>query len=534
VASLFEYLQDVLLSVFVRDPQALERRRQLRSLQHKIQRAHPQYYRRASGQLLPAFGVAVAQLSAVLGPLREILDKTLSHPDSRLAQRYADYMLVSRLPEPLQGAYSLLGFSALKQRVLSAPEPAAELAAAEGEVQRLLDHLKGPELQDFERDYPATQRLVSLCQHDLSRLLALFGPRAGAEADEAAGYQPASGGEALPELLDLYFVLAGLQLSPGVERNLDSLLQRLTHGAAEEARSRLQRIFQKLRGLLEEKLQPGTLLLLVRLMQKDPHYVPQSMRDEAPAIEGFRNRWLMGFQRARDHIQWLLREHEVAEDLKGLFGEAELLEIEGYQEAVDQALQQHELIGFAHIRPLRSMKSYALMNFERGGLREIVKRLIVEGKFENRIFQNMLTNTFFGCEGVADRIREFEQTLQSDGPQSARRLPRYLELLAQDKPVMSILSAVLEGIQSTSAKLVEEGTNLFSNLCVVLLEVLNDAKQKNPALISNIKSLGGRRSQEQLARLAGGYNTLLLFTRIMRNFTHVRQADASTAAPATY
>ena len=72
---------------------------------------------------------------------------------------------------------------------------------------------------------------------------------------------------------------------------------------------------------------------------------------------------------------------------------------------------------------------------------------------------------------------------------------------------------------SNHGKLVEDGASLFHNLSVVLLEILNDAKQKNPAQISNIKSLGGRKSQEHLTRLADAQNYLGLFTRIMGAFT---------------
>lgn len=528
MAGIFDHLQDVFLTLFLRDPQAVEKRRQLRSLYNKARQARPPYFRRSAAALLPALAETVDQLMGLLRPLREIFDRTVSQEDPKLAQRYVDFTLIDRLPERLKATYDLLGFGALKQRVLSAPDPAAELAAAEAEVAQLLSHLADPGLQSFERDYSCLQRLVSLCRHDLSRLLSQFRPRS---QGQEAPYQPAAGEEALPELLDLYFVLSGVELSAGVQRCIASLLERLTRERAEEAQKRLQGVFQQLRVLLDERLQPGTLLVLIRLIQRDPHSVPQTMRDEGAVLEGFRNRWSIGFQRSRDHVRWLLKEQEVAGDLKTLFGEAELLPIEGYHEYVDQKLQQHDLEGFVHIRPLRIIKSYVLMHFERG-LREPVKRLIVEGKFENRIFQNMLTNTFFGCEAVAERIREFEQSLQADGPQSARRLPKYLELLSQGKPVLGIVGAVLEDVEKASGKLVEDGASLFHNLSVVLLEILNDAKQKNPAQISNIKSLGGRRSQEHLARLASGYNHLLLFTRIMQSFTTAGQKDYATAGQA--
>jgi len=57
------------------------------------------------------------------------------------------------------------------------------------------------------------------------------------------------------------------------------------------------------------------------------------------------------------------------------------------------------------------------------------------------------------------------------------------------------------------------------------LEILNDAKLKTPVQVNNIKSLSGRKSQEYLARLSYGYNNLFLFTKIMKNFTMIKQLN---------
>jgi len=95
VAGFFEYLQDIIIALFIRNPQELERRRALRSLYDEVRKVRPLYYRRSNRQVLPNFGVSVLNLALVLRPLREVFEKTVSNPDHKLAQRYKDYLVKS-------------------------------------------------------------------------------------------------------------------------------------------------------------------------------------------------------------------------------------------------------------------------------------------------------------------------------------------------------------------------------------------------------------------------------------------------------
>jgi hypothetical protein len=451
VANFFEYLQDIIVALFIRDPQEAERRRALRALYDEVKKIRPLYYRRSSLQVLPNFGSSILSLALVLRPLREVFEKTVSNPDHKLAQRYRDYMVTARLPEKHQNLYSSFSYASLKERVLKSSDPESELLKSSNELEELLRGLSTSEFRGL-------------------------------------------------------------------------LLERLSRDRSEEAKDRLKKVLLRLQKLLQESLRTDTILSLLRLIQKDPHFVPASVQEESSFLETFKNRLQISYQRSKERIQGQLRELAVVEDLKQLFPNGQPEEIEGYREDVDQALQDRDFDGFPQIRPLRILKSYIRAHFDRE-LKEALKRIIVEGKFDNKIFQNMFTNTYFQCEGMAGKIIQFEEELQGSGTQSMKKLPKYIELLDQGKPVHNMVTTVLEAIEKDSRKLVDEGANCFYNLCVILLEILNDAKLKTPVQVNNIKSLSGRKSQEYLARLSYGYNNLFLFTKIMKNFTMIKQLN---------
>ncbi|MBN2551571.1 MAG: hypothetical protein JXB06_02325 [Spirochaetales bacterium] len=501
----------------------MEKRRRLRALREDLKKVRPLYYRSSTGQILPGFASSILNLALVLRPLRDVFEKTVDNPDSKLAQRYRDYLVTARLPENLQDLHASFSYTALKKRVSDSSDPEGELQKIDGEIDQLLAGLATREFHGFDIAYTAMNRLISLSQHNFMPMMRLFDPALKSlDSVDPAALRHASGEELFQELLDFYFVLAGFDYSDSVEKNIGLLLERLSRDRAEEAKARLKKVLLRLQKLLSEQLGSRTILILLRLIQKDPFFVPQSIQEESSFLEAYKNRLQINYQRSRERIQQQMRELSVREDLERLFPAGQPEQIEGYREDIDQALQERDFDSFLHIRPLRILKNYIRVHFFRE-LRDPLKRLIVEGKFENRIFQNMFTNTYFQCESMDSRIIQFEEQLQGSGTQSIKKLPKYIELLDQGKPVHNMVTTVLDSIEKESKKIVEEGANSFYNLCVILLEVLNDARLKTPLQVSNIKALSGRKSQEYLSRVSYGYNNLFLFSKIMKNFTTIKQ-----------
>lgn len=462
-------------------------------------------------------------MAQVLRPLREVFEKTIDNPDPKLAQRYKDYLVTARLPEKLQVLYSSFSYSSMKKRVFDSVDPEEELGKIGEEIEQLLQGLNTAEFHGFDSAYTVMNRLTNLCQHNFLPMLRFFDPALKSlDSADPAILQPVSGEEMLQELLDFYFILAGFDYSESIERNIGLLLERLSRERSEEARARLKKVLLRLQNLMSESLGSQTILILLRLIQKDPQFVPQSIQEESSLIETYKNRLQINYQRSKERIQQQLRELAVAEDLKRLFPNGQPEQIEGYREDIDQALQERDFDSFLHIRALRIIKNYLHYHFNKE-LKEPLKRLIVEGKFTNKVFENMLTRPFYQCTELESKIIQFEEQLQGEGTQSIKKLSKYIELLDQGKPVHNMVATVLETIDKESRYLVEEGANSFYNLFVNVLDILNDAKLKNPVKVTNIKFLTGGKQQDFLNRVSYGHNNLYLFTKIIKNFTTIKQ-----------
>jgi len=528
---MLEYLQDLFFLLFSRNPQEADKRRALRKLTDRLRQMQPPVYRRSGGLLLPAFGYNILQLSYLLAPLGELFQKTLYCEDARLAERFRQHLAIARLPEAMARRLPEFNLQAMRQRALASASPIKELDKLDQEFEQTLEAFSAPQFYSFDLDFMALDRLASLCRHDLGALFKLFEPGFNpAQKGRKPNFQPVPAKKALKELLDLYFILAGIHLSEGVEANLFALLDRLERERAGAARERVRTVMSRLGKLLERELSPELLATLIRVIQEDPDSSPRVVSEELACLQAIKTDLSAGFRKDQERLQREINENTIGGDLKTLFGGADPLEVPGYTEALSAQLGARGYDNFARVKPLAILKSFILAHFERS-LRDPLKRLLVEGTFASKMVDLRFNNTFYACEGLGARLRQLEESLQS-GSLATDKLVKFLQMHDQGKPVAPLVAKTLETIEQEVRKLVEEGCAYFYNLNLLVSDLLEDAKQKAPALITNFKEIAGRPNKEFLAGLAASHLNLQLFIKIMRNFTEIRENPAAAGSRA--
>jgi hypothetical protein len=529
MASFFEYLQELFLTLFSPNPEEAEKRRSLRALHDRLRQMQPPCYRRSGNMLLPALGFSFLQLAYLLAPLAELFAKTIENEDTRLAERYREFLAVARLPEAQARLLPQFSLEAIRQKALTAASPMKELERIQKEFDQLMSAFSGPEFYSFDLDYTATERLAALARHNFTRLLSLFEPGFDLrQKQRKPQFQPVPGEKALKELLDVYFILAGIELSETVERNLFALLDRLEREHSEAGKERVHTIFGRLQKLVTLELAPEVLLTLIRVLRQDPKFTPETVKEEVAFLHTAQERLSFAFQHDQERVLWEINENAIGGDLKTLFSGAELLEVGGYMQALAQELADRDYQSFHRVKPLRILKSFLYSHFQKE-LKEPLKKLLIEGSFANRVFENMLTNASYNCEGLLARIERFEEELKS-GQAATDKIRNFLRLHDQGKPVLPLVAKAVETIEQEARKLVDEGSASLYNLSVILDEALQDARQKIPALIINVRSIAGRTNKEYLLNLGSALGELQLFIRIMRNFSEIRQNPAAAVS----
>jgi len=370
----------------------------------------------------------------------------------------------------------------------------------------------------FDEAMTATLRLASLCAFDFHLFLRRFDPRFDpARADYAPAFAEIPGEEALNELLDLYFVIARLQISDGVTRNVRFLASRLHSDESYDADG-ITRAVGRVREALPLAV-PGPLLLdLIRVVREDAAYAPKAEQGTEEHLAAFKRKVTEQYERDRERMAREAGRAALDADVRALFEGVDLLQLRGYSDDDSTLLLRRGIDGFDLVFPLRVLKSFALARYE-NRLMDSVKQLLVEGAFRDRRFQESLSEAALACESVSARAEEFESAFADGGPFSSSVIHRSLDATQRGKSAVGAeLYRIIRGANKQARTVLEEGSGAYYRLAILLKEVLGDYKLRAPEKVVNIRVIGGDNNGAFVASLAHGYADIRRLIQIVKQF----------------
>jgi hypothetical protein len=524
-------IKDWFAGFLARDPEEARRKAEIRRLQAELADIRPPYYRPKQNLVLPGFAHAAYRFYALLRPLAELARSTVAHSDVRVSQRYFDYLIDCRLPASEQDRKRFFAYEGMMERVQASLRPGEELEAIQREFQVFLDSLDSLGSRAVNADLFEVERFIDMCRHDYERIVGLFDPSANLDDPR---YKPdfaaVPGEQILPELVDFYYLTEAFSFSPPLKANVLRLLEKRQPDSFDEAKKgKIDKLFSQLGKELSERLDKEILLSLMRVIKDDPFFSPSTPRERKDFLDAYRKRLVTQFEKDRERILREQHENAIAVDIRSLFGDAEILEVEGYDEEHDSLLRRESPNGLAWIKPIRILKTFIALGFE-PQLKESIKRILVEGYFDNKGFQNNLANILYQCERSGGRILEFEEQLRGTGRVSLVAMKRYIEEMRRGKDIGTFLNRLVDSVNDKAREIVEDETGLFSMLGEALADLVSDFKRSAPDLITNIRALGGGRNREIQAQIQTGRERIMILVKIMRNFTYVKTPIAGGIA----
>jgi hypothetical protein len=504
---------------------------ELKRIYSGIAHIKPPYYRFKNNLVMTGFAQDLYLFCQTLKPLMDLADRTLSHPDLRVSRRYFDYLVDLELPADERARKDSFVYEGMKVRLENAVKDEEEQAAIARDFQRFLKSVDALIDGRLNFDLYEVERFIEVCRHDWERMLGFFDP--GASLDDARyrpDFQACAGEQVLPELIDAYYLLAGFSFSEALHAKTMRVFERHAPATAASQAGKISKLFSTLNKILSYRLSSDNLLALIRLSKRDALHQPDIKRERIDYVDQYRKRLVTQYERDRERLLRERHENAVSMDIRDLFGGAEVLALDGYNEENDSYLRRESPNGFTHVKPMSILKSFVKGVFE-AQIKEAVKKILVEGYFDNKNFQNSLANILYQCDRTAARVEAFEEGLKGNNRVSIIAVKRYVEEMRHGKDIMPFLSKIVDEINYRAKEICEDETGLFQMLAEVLGELLSDYKKSSPDLVTNIRSLGGGRNKELLASLTEGRRRTEIFVRIMRNFAFIKMPDISKVPP---
>ncbi|MBU0927656.1 MAG: DUF5312 domain-containing protein [Spirochaetes bacterium] len=504
---------------------------ELKRVYSVISHIKPPYYRFKNNLVMVGFAQDLYLFCQALKPLMDLADRTLAHPDLRVSRRYFDYLVDLELPPEDIAKKESFVYDGMKARIENAVKDDDEQEAIGREFQRFLKSVDALADGRLNLDLYEVERFIEICRHDWERLLGFFDP--GASLDDAKyrpDFQPCAGEQVLPELIDAYYLLVGFSFSDALQAKTMRVFERHAPATAASQAGKISKLFSTLNKILSFRLSSDNLLALIRLSKRDPVHEPDIRRERNDYVEQYRKRLVTQYERDRDRLLRERHENAVSMDIRDLFGGTDVLPLEGYSEEIDSYLRRESPNGFTHVKPMGILKTFVKGVFETQ-IKETVKKILVEGYFDNKNFQNSLANILYQCDRTEARIESFEAGLKGGGRVSITAVRRYVEEMRHGKDIMPFLTKIVDEINYKAREICEDETGLFQMLSEILGELLSDYKKSSPDLVTNIRSLAGLRNKELLGTLAEGRRKTAMFVRVMQNFAFVKAPSAVPSAP---
>ncbi|MCX7023225.1 MAG: DUF5312 family protein [Spirochaetes bacterium] len=508
------------------------RKAEIRKLQKRLEQLKPPYYRIRGSLVLPGFAQAVYSFALALRPLVELVHKTVANADLRVSQKYYDYLIDCNLPPEEQDRKKYFSYDDLRGRVERAIRTDEEFDAISAEFKRFADLLSSlNSASGINGELVEMDRFIEICKYDWERVLGFFDP--GINMDDSRrkpDFQPSEGGQLLAELMDVYYLLADFSFDPPLGGNVLRILERhSSNSAGEDQRRKIDKIFAALNKVLAYRLDREILLSLIRILKDDPLYEPVVTRERRDFVDLYRKRLSVRFDQDRERVRRELHENAIASDIVGLFGDMEILQADSYDEETDAFLRKETPYGFTHVKPLRILKTFVFSIFE-PKLKEPIKKILVEGYFDDKVFQNNLANILFQCERTVPRIVDFEDQFSGTGRMTASALRRYVEELRHGKDVLQILQRLVDGTNERVRDICEDEAGLYKMLSDAIADLVKDYRRSSPDLVTNIRSMGGARNKEIMGQVIEGKRLMDLLVHVMKNFMDVNPPGEAPVA----
>jgi hypothetical protein len=495
---------------------------ELKHLYAPIAYFKPAYYRLSSEQVLPGFAQDLLLFCQALKPLMDLADRTLAHPDMRISRRYFDFLLEGGLPPADLERKASFVYDGMKTRVENAILAEDEHDAINRDFQHFLGGIEDLGKSGLNVELIEAQRFVEICRHDWERVIGLFDPSASLEDPKyRPDFQPCDGESLLPELLDIHYLCSGFIFSDMLMRKIMKVYDRYAPAAAAGNTARIEKAFSTLNKIRQFRLSDETLMILIRLIKRNPAFKPDLKREQVNFIDQYKRQLVSQFERDRERLLRERHETLVAKDIKDLFQGIEISPVEAYNDDNDAFLRRETPHGFTHIKPLGILKTFVIGVFD-ARIKDNVKKILVEGYFDNKAFQNNLANILYQCDRTVGRITAFEDGLRSTGRFSMSGVRRYVEEMRHGKDIMPFLVKLVDEINAKARSICEDETGLFEMLGTTIGDILADYRKSSPDLVTNIRTMGGSRNKEYLATLAEHRRLIDVFVRVMRNFSYVR------------
>lgn len=517
-------IKDLFESIFLSSSPEYQKKQQLKSYVLELKKLHPPLYR-SEKILLPAFGSLLYQIYHFLQPVKAILDKTVNSPDIRAAEKYQALffeIILSQEQTKQHRSFTFQERNLVLSKCKNYQETEQKLQTQIQDFKNFMRVFTTPTFKKREEELIKLFFLSDLCDFDYASFLNRFSNnlQLNAEIPTAIAqdsFEEVFGGDVIKNLLDFQFIVKHISITQATIDNVIFLARSLGN-FTDEMGAKLEKTLQTVETLLANQLKRTSIPMMLKLIKDDPSFEEKVTVSESKPLQEYVDRSIENFQADSKRLLTITKETNITGLIEKCFGSASLKPLDGYNDTINNALQQFSTVFFDWVRPMQLLKTFTEINFEIH-YKTFLKSLLIEGFFANKQIESQYAAIYRACEVLLSKIKNFEGLFKPKEQCSLIEIQGYIAEIEKGKDMKKQLQKIV-GIANMQAKtVVQIGSKAYADLYTFTEHLLEDIKAPTPELITNIKALAmSSKNKESFTRLEQDRHSFAMFLEIMKNY----------------
>lgn len=524
VNAVISAIQDILEGIFFSSSPEYQKKKKLKAYAAEIKKQHPPLYR-TDKILLPAFASLLYQLYHFLQPIKAVLDKTVNSQDIRASEKYQDIFFEAALSQEQQTQRKTFSFQARNQLLSKCKNYEETERMIQDQVHDFKNFIKifqGTAFKNREQDMLKLFYLADLCDFDYPAFLNRFNknlqitPGTPTSISQDS-FEDVYAGDVVKNLLDLQFIIQNITITPDVIENV-IFLARKSENMTDESAQKLEKTLQTVENLLSVQLKRTTIPIMLKLIKDEPNFEEKVTVSESKPLREYVDRLSDTFQADSKRLLKILKETNITGLIEKCFGSDPLKSIDGYNDTINDAIQNLSTTSFDWVKPMQLLKAFTEMYFE-AYYKTFLQSLLIEGFFANKQVESQYAAVYRTCETLQGKFKGFEQLFKPKGQCNVQEIQAYIAEIEKGKDLKKQLQKIVEIANMHAKNIVQIGSKAYADLYAFSEHLLEDMKAPTPELITNIKSLSASsKNKESFARLEQDRVVFSDFLEIMKNY----------------
>ena len=517
-------IKDFFEGLFFPSSPEYQKKWQLKTYAAELRKLNPPLYR--TGEiLLPAFGALLYQLYHFLQPIKAILDKTVNSPDIRAAEKYRDIFFEAILSEEQvkqRRSFTFQERSILLSTCKSYQETEHKLQEQIHGFKNFMRIFTEPAFRTREQELIKLFFLSDLCDFDYAAFLNRFNNNLQLTAGTAApisqdNFEEVFAKDVIKNLLDFQFIVRNVAITQTTIDNI-IFLARSLENFTDETGVKLEKTLNTVETLLANRLKRTTIPIILKLINDDPNFEEKITVSESKPLQEYVDRMTENFQADSKRLLKITKETNITGLIEKCFGSGQLKPLDGYNDAINDAIQNLSTISFDWVKPMQLLKSFTEMYFETH-YKTFLRSLLIEGFFANKQIEGQYAAIYRSCEMLLGKIKNFEQLFKPKGQCNLIEIQGYITEIEKGKDMKKQLQKIVEIANMQAKAVVQTGSKAYADLYAFTEHLLEDIKAPTLELITNLKALVvSSKNKESFTRLEQDRHIFAMFLEIMKNY----------------